>query len=342
MAPLPRGLSRVVVSVAVCTSVATAGCRSASTDPLGQEGPTVSAPPIVSDSTPSTDPSPVVATTEPVGSALTGESVPAETAQSEVRIVPVDGDLAEIVFALGFGEQVVATDISATYPASADELPVVGYQRALSPEPILAFEPTIVLATDLAGPAETLDDLDRLGVEVVVIERQSTALGPGDKIRAVADALGVPEKGDELADRVDAEIATETERAANAVGSPRVGALYVRGESVQLLLGEGGGVDWLIEAAGGIDIADELGVVDHAPINSESLLVAAPEVLIVPERGLESVGGLDGLLELPGIAETPAGRSGRILVYDDQFLLGNGPRTGALLHQLITDLHGDI
>ncbi len=119
-----------------------------------------------------------------------------------------------------------------------------------------------------------------------------------------------------------------------------LGALYVRGDNVQLLLGEGGGVDWLIEAAGGVDIAADLGIVDNAPINAESLIVAAPDVLIVPERGLESVGGLDGLLELPGIAETPAGRGGRILVYDDQFLLGNGPRTGALLEQLITDLHG--
>ncbi len=262
--------------------------------------------------------------------------------EPEMRIVPLDGDLAEIVFALGYGDQVVATDISATYPAAADELPEVGYQRALSPEPILQFEPTIVLATDLAGPVETLDDLDRLGVDVVVIDRISTAQGPGDKIRAVADALGAPEEGDVLADRVDAEIAAQAERAADASAAPRVAALYVRGDNVQLLLGEGSGVDWIIDTAGGVDIADDLGVVDNAPINAESLVVAAPDVLIVPERGLESVGGLEGLLALPGIAETPAGRDGRVLVYDDQFLLGNGPRTGDLLRQLITDLHGDI
>ncbi|MEL6894004.1 MAG: ABC transporter substrate-binding protein [Actinomycetota bacterium] len=259
-----------------------------------------------------------------------------------MRIVPVDGDLAEIVFALGLGDRVVATDISATFPESADALPEIGYQRALSPEPILGFEPTIVLATDLAGPQETLDDLERLGVEVVVIERSSTSVGPGQKIRAVAEALGVPERGEALASTVDADIATESERARAPAERPRVGALYVRGDNVQLVLGQGGGVDWLIEAAGGIDIADDLGVVDNAPINAEALVVASPDVLIVPARGLESVGGMDGLLEVPGIAETPAGRNGRILVYDDQLLLGNGPRTGELLRQLITDLHGDI
>lgn len=268
----------------------------------------------------------------PVGAA----QAPAE------RIIPVDGDLAEIVFALGLGDQVVATDISATHPPEADALPEIGYQRALSAEPILAFEPTIVLATDIAGPTETLDDLERLGVDVVMIPNESSSTGPGDKIRAVAAALGVDATGNQLAATVDTEIAAATSRADDATTSPKVGVLYVRGKNVQLLLGEGGGVDWMIDAAGAIDIADEIGVVENAPINAESLVMAAPDVLIVPERGLESVGGLDGLLELPGIAETPAGQTGRVLAYDDQYLLGNGPRTGEFLDQLITDLHGDI
>ena len=264
------------------------------------------------------------------------------TVDVPARIIPLDGDIAEIVFALGLGDQVVATDISATFPAAADALPEIGYQRALAAEPILAFEPTIVLATDVAGPIETLDDLERLGIEVVVVPSESSADGPGDKIRAVADALGVSEVGARLASTVDAAITAAVERASGAVDPPIVGALYVRGASVQLVLGKGGGVDWMIEAAGGIDMAIELGVIDSAPINAEALVAAAPDVLIIPERGLESVGGLAGLLELPGIAETPAGRNFRVLVYDDQYLLGNGPRTGDFLNQLITDLHGDI
>lgn len=258
------------------------------------------------------------------------------------RILPVDGDLAEIVFALGLGDQVIATDISATYPAEADALPEIGYQRALAPEPIAETEPTIVLATDLAGPAETLEALDRLGIDTVVVERESTAQGPGNKIRAVATAIGADQVGERLADDVDSAIRTATDRAADSPTEPRVAVLYLRGENVQLLFGEGSGVDWLVEAAGAHDVADDLGVVDNAPITAESLVAAAPDVLIVPQRGLDSVGGLDGLLQVPGIAETPAGRDGRVLAYDDQLLLGNGPRTGDFLDQLITDLHGDI
>ena len=103
--------------------------------------------------------------TAAISPAITPETVPSTpvtlidatnrqiTVRSVERIIPVDGDLAEIVFALGLGDQVVATDLSATYPAEADAKPETGYQRALSAEPILAFSPTVVLATSAAGPA---------------------------------------------------------------------------------------------------------------------------------------------------------------------------------------------
>lgn len=256
------------------------------------------------------------------------------------RIIPLDGDLVEIVFALGLGDLVVATDISATYPAEADLLPEIGYQRALSAEPIASFEPTVLLATDIAGPPETIADLERLGYPVVFIPNEHSTEGPGQKIRAVAQALGVTALGEELASVVDEEIAeAQVWAKKQATNPPRVAALYVRGENVQLVLGEGSSVSWLIEAVGAIDIADELGIVDYAPISAEAILLAAPDVLLIPSRGLESVGGIEGLLEIPGIAQTPAGQNGRVLAYDDQYLLGNGPRTGQLLNELITGLY---
>ncbi|MEO1059678.1 MAG: ABC transporter substrate-binding protein, partial [Actinomycetota bacterium] len=121
--------------------------------------------------------------TQPVGAApITvvddrGVEVVIESAD---RIVPVDGDLAEIVWALGLGDNVVATDISATYPDAADTSTKIGYQRALSPEPILEQDPTVVLATAIAGPPETLTDLERTGVPVVIVPTPPTVECSGD------------------------------------------------------------------------------------------------------------------------------------------------------------------
>ena len=318
------GLITAAAALAACGSAVSSG---ASPDPASISNPTP-----IPTSTPASAPSATAATS----SSVAASTVP----EAPQRIIPLDGDLAEVVFALGVGDQVVATDISATYPSEADALPEVGYQRALAAEPIAEFEPTLALATDIAGPPEVFDELERLGIEVVMVPTESSPQGPGDKIRAVAAALDVRDVGDRLAADVDAAIAAAIERAAGAPTTPRIGVLYLRGENVQLLFGTGTDAHWIIEAVGGIDIADELGIADTAPINAEALVMAAPDVLIVPERGLESVGGIDGLLALPGVAATPAGEQGRVLVYDDQLLLGNGPRTGELLEQLITDLYG--
>lgn len=257
------------------------------------------------------------------------------------RIIPLDGDIAEIVFALGMGGRVVATDLSATYPPEADMLPQIGYQRALSAEPILAFEPTLLIGTDVAGPPEALDELERVGVPVAIVDAPATPAGPADKIRAVARVLGIPDVGDRLAAGVQAAIdaATPTDPTAEPAAALRVAMLYIRGESTQLIFGEGSGIDWIIEATGASDVADELGIVDNAEITAEALLTAAPDVLLVTEDGLASVGGIDGLVALPTVAGTPAAQRRAVLAYDAQLMLGNGPRTGDFLAQLGADLN---
>jgi iron complex transport system substrate-binding protein len=273
-----------------------------------------------------------VTVTDSTGAEVTIESVD--------RIVPVDGDLAEVVFALGLGDRVVATDLSATYPPEVDRVPDIGYQRALNAEPIAAVEPTIVLATDLAGPPETLDQVRALGIDVVVIEREFTLDGPARKVMAVADALGVPQRGRALVAQMQGEIDAAVAAAADVQDRPRVLVLYLRGELTQLIFGAGTGVDVTVEAAGGVDVAAELGVEDTRPLSAEAIVAAAPDVFVVTTRGLASVGGVEGFLALPGIAETPAGRAGRVLAYEDQYLLGLGPRYGQLLVEMTADLHG--
>lgn len=276
------------------------------------------------------EPSLPVTVTDEAGAVVTVESIE--------RIIPLDGDIAEVVFALGLGDRVVATDLSATYPPEADDLPQIGYQRALSTEPIAAFEPTVLLATALAGPPETLDELRRLGFPLIIVPSEPTSQGPGMKIRAVATALGVPARGEALAEVVEGAVDEAVAERWCEQDCPRVLMIYVRGTAAQLVFGESSPTRWLIEAAGGVDVSGEIGVVDPTPISAEAILAAAPDVLLTTEVGLESVGGIEGLLRVPGLAGTPAGQNRRVLTYDAQLLLGNGPRVPELLSRLTNDL----
>ena len=64
------------------------------------------------------------------------------------------------------------------------------------------------------------------------------------------------------------------------------------------------------------------------PMTAEAVITAQPDVYVLFTTGLESIGGVDGLLKLPGLAHTPAGRNRRIVAMSGQYLSGFGPRCG--------------
>lgn len=269
-----------------------------------------------------------------------GKSV---TVRDVSRIVPLDGDIAEVIFTLGLTKNVVGVDTSATYPAkTVAKLPKIGYQSQLSAEGILSLKPTVVVGSTDAGPPAVIQQLRDAGVTVVIIPRYVDLDAGAEKLRAVGKALGVPKRGEKLAKQVEQQIAVAKKEAAKATSKPRVAFLYVRGSQVQMIGGKGSGADAMIEAAGGIDAGSALGIQGFKPLTAESLVAAQPDVLLLLSGGLQSVGGIDGLLKLPGVAQTPAGKARRVLAYDDQLLLGLGPRTGAALRMLVRGLHPEL
>ena len=64
------------------------------------------------------------------------------------------------------------------------------------------------------------------------------------------------------------------------------------------------------------------------PLTAEAVIASRPDLILVPTKGLASVGGIDGLLALPGVAQTPAAKKRAVVAMDDLELLGFGPRTG--------------
>lgn len=260
------------------------------------------------------------------------------------RILAVDlyGTYAEIVFSLGLGDRVVGRDVATGFPQAA-HLPVVsGTGHDLNLEAILALDPTVVLTDSSIGPAEVLDQLREAGVAVVQLDPARTLAGIDEHITAVAQALGVPEAGSELIARVDGELAEARQAVPAGTDAPRVAFLYVRGSAgVYLMGGPGSGADSLIEAVGGQDAGTAIGLdTPFTPITSEGMINAAPDVLLVMSHGLESVGGVDALVAMPGIGQTPAGENRRVIDVPDAELLSFGPSTSRTVLALAQALYG--
>ncbi|MEV6419170.1 ABC transporter substrate-binding protein [Streptomyces sp. NPDC051662] len=295
------------------------------------------------------------------------------TVASADRIVPLTGSLSEIVFTLGLGERVVARDVTATFEQAA-KLPVVTRAHDVSAEGVLSLRPTLVLADTTTGPAEAIGQIRDAGIPLVVVDPAKSLADVGTRIDAVAGALGVPTAGAELKKRTEGRIDAVREEipAGDADRSedggkdsrkdsrkdsgkdsrkdggkdgrkPRVTFLYLRGSaSVYLLGGRDSGASSLLEAAGAVDAGKESGLTkDFTAITSEALAKAAPDAILVMTKGLDSVGGMDGLVKIPGVAETPAGMDRRVITVDDGVLLNYGPRTDEVLRSIVKQLYAN-
>ncbi|MCO6751149.1 ABC transporter substrate-binding protein [Streptomyces albidoflavus] len=264
------------------------------------------------------------------------------TVEDTSRVVPLTGSLNEIVFTLGLGEQVVARDITATFEQAAD-LPVVTRAHDVSAESVLSLKPTVVLADTTTGPAEAISQIRDAGIPLVVLDPPKELDDIGPRIEAVAGALGVAEAGKALVERTEQRIGKVRADVPDlpAADRPRVAFLYLRGSaSVYLLGGRESGAGSLLEAAGALDAGKESGLrKDFTAITSEALAKAAPDAILVMAKGLKSVDGVDGLVKIPGVAETPAGMDRRVVSIDDGVLLNYGPRTDQVLADLVDQLY---
>jgi len=263
------------------------------------------------------------------------------TDASRVLALDISGTLSATVWGLGQGDLLVGKDVSTTFPGTEDLPVVTSNGHSLNAESILKVRPTLVITDGSIGPRDVVEQLRETGVTVVFVDNDPSFDGTLQMTREVAAALGVPESGERLADRISSEVEaarTEIERFVPQAEQDRVSMafLYLRGTSgVYYILGEDSGVGELIEGLGGVDVAKELGWSDMRPLTDEAVVSADPDLFLVMTDGLKSVGGVDQLLaEKPSIALTTAGKHRRFVDMADGDVLSFGPRSAGVLEAL--------
>lgn len=250
------------------------------------------------------------------------------------RVIAIANGSAEIISAMGHRNLIIGRDIAST-DEDLKSIEVVTSGHQVVAEKILGKRPDLVIIDSSSGPLQALDQLRSSGIKVVTIS-ESWSLGDiARKVNQVAAAIATPRDGAAL----NAAMARAQKMAARKISvsgsSPRIAFIYLRGTSaIYLIGGKGSGADSLIQAIGATDIGALKLANPFNPLTAEAMAELNPEVILVMSKGLQSVGGEEGLLSLPGIAQTSAGVNKRIISVDDSLLLSFGPRTPDLLVQL--------
>lgn len=247
-------------------------------------------------------------------------------ADSPSRIVSIGGAATETVFAVGAGDRIVGVDTTSTFPEAASKLPQVGYQRMLSAEGIASLNPDLVILPASAGPPATVAQLEQLKIPLLRLEEGHSVEAAANRIRKIGEALGLVGAADQLAAELEKEAAALVPPPSPA---PRVLFVMSAGGRAPMVAGTNTAADAAIRLSGGENVAADFE--GYKQLSPEALVTLAPEVIVTTSRTVASSGGQP---LLPGLEMTPAGKSNRLVVMDDLFLLGFGPRTGEALCEL--------
>ena len=240
------------------------------------------------------------------------------------RLVCVGGPVTEIVFALGFGDSVVAVDSSSMYPEEVQSLPQAGYVAAISAEGLLAMEPDLILASSRIGPPAVVEQLNATEVPMVVVDNPNSRETLKLALEIVGEKLGAEDRASALWKSIDSdlnrasEFATETEpiRAVFLLGNNGV-ALAAGGDTM------GGGI---IELAGGTNVFSSFK--SYKAVSEEALISANPDVILIGSHRAAPGADARSYLERISLANISETSMASVHLIDMSEYLAFGPRVG--------------
>lgn len=258
------------------------------------------------------------------------------------RVVSIGTATTETIYALGANDKLVAVDNpSREYIPESKDLPTVGGRTALNAEGILSLKPTLIILPSDSAPKEIFDQMRAANIAVLTLTPNYTAETVKQKINLIARALGVEEKGKNLSDKIDAEMADAAKLLEKKSSTPKV--MFVgKGPNAPnaTMAGAKTTIDEMIKMAGGANAMTEFE--NFKPLTDEAVVAAQPDIILMTEHSFERSGGVDGVLKFPGIALTPAGKNRRIVPVSDMYFQGFGPGVGRAVRELAVKFHPEL
>ncbi|MCF3643116.1 ABC transporter substrate-binding protein [Rhizobium sp. TRM95111] len=258
------------------------------------------------------------------------------------RLVSIGGAVTEIVYALGEEKRLVGRDSTSTFPEQANAIPDVGYMRALSPEGVIALNPSAILSIEGSGPPEALAVLKNAGIPFETVPEGYDRAAIVKKIEIVGDVLGVPDKAKTLADKVGGELDAAMAETAGRPAGERKRVLFILSFQNGRIMAAGShtAADGIFRLAGVTNATDDA-FSGYKPLTDEAVIAAKPDIIMMMRRpGHDSADA--ELLAHPAVASTPAGANKAILRMDSLQLLGFGPRTASAIRELAANVYGTV
>ncbi|OXX38872.1 hemin ABC transporter substrate-binding protein [Vibrio sp. V09_P4A23P171] len=240
---------------------------------------------------------------------------------AQERIISAGSAVTEILVALGAQNKLVAVDVTSEIPNDL-ALPKIGYHRQLSAEGLLTLAPTQLIGSSEMGPESTLQQLKGAGVNVEVVNDESTPQGLLARIDQIATLADAKPQAKALKQQVQSTIAALTHHLSTHKTPKKVLFLLIHEGRAANVAGSDTTPNSIIELAGAVNPAAEQ-VTSYKPLSMEAIIEMQPDVILVSGRSYEKLGGADAILQsIPTLVATPAGINKQIITIDGHALVG--------------------
>jgi iron complex transport system substrate-binding protein len=259
--------------------------------------------------------------------ACQNEPIADDSAEAK-RIISLSGFLTEVLFDLGYGEQIVGTDITSAYPSETDSIPKLGHISQLNAEAILALKPDyIFVEQSQINRTEVFVQLKDAGIKIIPITTSRHLNNAVNAANQLKDNLDVEkERIEAMAEKIETDSLKLIEILSNTNKKPKVLFIYARGAGNLSVGGTGTTAEAIIQITGGQNAITSFE--SFKPLTPEALIENAPDVILMFSSGLASLDGKAGLAQIKGIPQTPAYKNNRIIAMDGHELTSFGPRVG--------------
>jgi len=261
------------------------------------------------------------------------------TAVGRERIITAGSALTETVCALGDCDKIIASDRTSLYPAHIQQLPSIGYRGGINAEGIISLKPTLIIAEKDYVEDAVLEQLGASGIKLLIIDRKPEIGETKKLIMQIATVLKREAEGKKLIAKIDSDLAEANALLKKTTSHPKVICIYNRGTATVSVAGKNTFGNILSYVGATSAVADIEG---YKPLNTESLIAANPDYLLMVSTGLESIGGIDGMLKVPGVAQTAAGIKRQIVAIESLKLTNFGPRVGEAIKEIVLLLHPEL
>ncbi len=260
-------------------------------------------------------------------------------AKKDIRIVCLSKHLTEMLFAIGKGHDIVARDLTSTYPDSAKLLTTVGYHRALNAEGIISVNPDLVIHSNDIGPANVIPQIEKAGLKVKVFGGANTYDSAKLLLLELGKFFGAEAKADSVIKKMDADMQAVYAARQQLKDSPTVMIIQYgqANNNFFVMSGRKGPGDKMIALAGGrVAVYDAKGA---RQLSAEAVAKANPDIIIATDFGFDKMGGAENFKTLPGVGLTNAAKNNRIYRFEEHDIVYFGPRTGDNILKLMQLLH---